>query len=86
MADIPILLVAAALVGSILNVIRGAVQPDAGEFQIKKLVGALIAAGFATLGAVVVFDVSNIGGPVQLTILGLIAGFTTDFTLSKLKQ
>lgn len=82
--DIPILLVIAALSGASLNILRGAASSD--SFSLKKTVGGLITAIIASLGAVVVFDVSALGGPIQTVLLGLLVGFTSDFTTSKLKK
>lgn len=83
--EIPILLVIAALVGATLNIIRGATKSD-DSFSLKKTIGGLITATIAALAAVIVFDVSVLGGPVQTIVLGLLVGFTADFTTSKLKK
>ena len=83
--DIPILLVIAALGGASLNILRGAANSDDG-FSLKKTIGGLITAVIASLGAVVVFDTSQLGGPVQTILLGLLVGFAADFTTSKLKK
>ncbi len=85
MVDIPILLVIAALAGAGLNVIRGVSQSDE-SFNFKKASGAAIAAIVASLATVSIFDVSVLGGPVQTVILGLLAGFGSDFTLSRLNK
>lgn len=85
MADIPILLVAAALAGAGLNVIRGKAN-SAEPFSFKKALGAGIAAGIAALATVSVFDVSTLGGPVQTVLLGILTGFSADFTLSRLNK
>lgn len=83
--DIPTLLVIAALGGASLNIVRGVANSD-GAFSLKKTVGGLITATVASLAAIVVFDVSALGGPVQTILLGLLVGFGADFTTSKLKQ
>lgn len=85
MVDIPILLVAAALLGAGLNVARGYSNSNE-SFSLKKASGAVIAAVVASLASITVFDVSTLGGPVQTVILGLLVGFGSDFTLSKLNK
>lgn len=84
--DIPILLVIAALVGATLNIIRGWSANGEQKLDVKKLSGGIIASVTAALAAVVVFDVSALGGPVQTFLLGLLVGFAADFTTSKLKK
>jgi len=85
MADVPILLVVAAIVGASLNIVRGwNATPE--PWNLSKIIGGLIAAVLGSLAVVSQIDVSAIGGPVALFILGLITGFTTDFTVSKLKK
>ena len=85
MMDIPILLLLAALAGATLNVVRGYLNTDK-AFAPKKLIGAIIAACITAIAIVSVFDVSTIGGNVQMVILGLMAGFGSDFTLSRLNK
>jgi len=85
MVDIPLLLVIAAIAGATLNVIRG-LSTSSEDFSFKKSSGAVITAVLASLAAVSVFDVNVLGGPVQTVILGLLTGFGSDFTLSKLKK
>jgi len=86
MADIPILLVIAAVAGAGLNVVRGKTSDPNSTWSAKKIVGGLIAATLGALAVVSTIDVSNIGGPVALIILGLLTGFSVDFTVSKLKK
>ena len=64
MVDIPTLLVAGALIGAGLNVIRG-VSQSSEKFNLKKASGAAIAATIAALATVSIFDVSVLGGPIQ---------------------
>ena len=85
MADIPTLLVAGALIGAGLNVIRG-VSQSSEKFNLKKASGAAIAATIAALATVSIFDVSVLGGPIQTIILGLLAGFGADYSLSRLNK
>ena len=86
MTDIPILLVVATLAGAGINVLRGALQQPKTEFSFRKLAGGLIAAIFGALAIVSTIDITNIGGPIALVILGLLTGFGSDFALSKLKK
>tara|TARA_R110000824_G_scaffold12908_3_gene56362 strand:- start:1767 stop:2081 length:315 start_codon:yes stop_codon:yes gene_type:complete len=85
MMDIPILLLLAALAGAILNVVRGYLNTEK-PFAPRKLVGAIIAACITAIALVSVFDVSTLGGPVQMVILGLMSGFGSDFALSRLNK
>lgn len=85
MVDIPVLLVVASLAGAALNVIRGYSNSD-GDFSFKKATGAVIAASLASLAAISVFDVAALGGPVQIVILGLLTGFSSDFALTRLNK
>ena len=85
MVDIPSLLVAGALLGAALNVIRGVSQSEE-KFNMKKASGAAIAATIAALATVSIFDVSTLGGPIQTITLGLLAGFGDDYSLSRLNK
>ena len=85
MADIPVLLVIAALAGAGLNVLRGYSNSE-DSFSFKKATGAAVAAVIASLATISVFDITVLGGPVQTVILGLLTGFGTDFTLSRLNK
>ena len=73
MVDIPSLLVAGALLGAALNVIRGVSQSEE-KFNMKKASGAAIAATIAALATVSIFDVSTLGGPIQTITLGFLYG------------
>lgn len=83
--DIPILLVAAALAGAGLNVIRG-VSNSSEKFSFRKATGAAVAAVIASLAAVAAFDATVLAGPVQTVLLGLLTGFSADFALSRLNK
>ncbi len=85
MADLEVVLIAAALVGAGLNVLRGTLK-DSNDFKPKLFVGALITATVAALAAVQVFDVSTLGGITQTILLGLLTGFSADVAISKLKN
>lgn len=84
-AEIPILLLAAALFGAGLNVARGYSNSDQ-PFSIKKTLGAAVAATISAFAALSLFDVATLGGPVQTFIVGALAGFTADFGLSRLNK
>ena len=86
MVDIPILLVAAVVLGAILNVIRGAAKPDSGEFSVKLLTGSLVVSVLVALGTINLINVEALGGPVVTFITGLVFGFAGDFTVTKLKN
>ena len=83
--EIPILLLVAALIGAGLNVARGYSQSEE-PFNVKKTLGAAVAATIAAFAALSVFDVSTLGGPIQTFIVGALAGFTADFSLSRLNK
>ena len=85
MVDIPSLLIAGALLGAALNVIRGVSQSEE-KFNFKKASGAAIAATVAALATVSIFDLSALGGPIQTITLGLLAGFGADYSLSRLNK
>ncbi len=85
MADIPILLVAAAILGAGLNVVRGHANDPSKQWSLKKITGGLITAVLGSLALISVLDVTNIGGPIALVVLGLITGFGADFALAKAK-
>jgi len=84
-AEIPLLLLAAALLGAGLNVLRGYSHSE-DSFSIKKASGAAVVAVITAVAAISIFDISTLGGPVQTVILGVLAGFGADFTLSKLNK
>jgi hypothetical protein len=85
MADIPILLVAAAIVGAGLNVARGALHEPKTDFSWRKALGGLIAGGIGALAAVQLIDISGIG-QVGIALIGILAGFGSDYGFSKLKK
>ena len=87
MTDIPLLLVVAAIIGALLNVIRGIGKAPTGtKLDPWQIVGAFILAVMGSISAVSLLDTSSIGGPVGLFIVGLLAGFGTDFGITKLKN
>ena len=81
-------IVAAAIVGAILNVVRGYLNDDATPkaFSARKLGGALIAAVLAGMTVATTLDIATVTNIVALIIMGVIAGFSADFALSKAKK
>jgi len=84
MVNLELVLIAAALTGASLNVLKGTINSEV--FKPKLLVGGLITASIAALAAVQVFDVTTLGGITQVVLLGLLTGFSADVTISKLKS
>ena len=85
MVELQLVLIAAAITGAALNVLRGWSKSD-DSFSLKKAVGAGITAGIAALAAVSIFDIATLGGVVQVILLGLLAGFSADVAIGKLKK
>lgn len=83
--DLEIVLIVSALAGAGLNVIRGAARSTE-DFSPRLAVGAGITAGIAALATIAIFDVSTIGGVTQAVVLGLLAGFSADQAINKLKS
>lgn len=86
MTDIPILLVIAAVIGAGLNVARGATQEPRESFSFRKTFGGLIAGIVGALAAVTALDATAYSGQVSTIIIGLLTGFGSDYTFSKLKK
>lgn len=84
MADLEVILIISALAGAGLNVIRGAAKSEE-AFSPRLAVGALITAGVAALATISIFDVSTIFTVTQAIVLGLLAGFSADQAINKLK-
>lgn len=86
MADIPILILAGSLFGAALNIIRGVSSDTSGELDYKKLLGGGVIAIVSALGAIVALDAVAITEPVTQLVVGVLVGFSADFTFSKLKK
>lgn len=84
--EIPLVLLLSAIAGAGLNVARGALQVPKADFSWRKAIGGLIGATLGAIGAVALIDPITAVGTVGLIVLGLITGFSADFTLSKLKK
>lgn len=85
MVNLELVLIASALVGAGLNVLRGW-SKSSESFDLKKTVGAAIVAVIAALGAISVFDVSTLGGYIQAILVGLLTGFSAEYAVNKLKK
>ena len=81
---IPLVLVVAVIAGAFLNVIRGVIGAD--YFDYKLFVGSLITAGFAAITTAVALDFVGVTDVLTLILLGLVAGFGSDFSISRLKR
>ena len=84
MAEIPFILVVAVLAGAFANVIRGVIGEP--KFDYRLFAGSLITASFAALSTAAVLDFAGVTDTLGLIILGLLAGFGSDFAISKLKR
>jgi len=85
MADLELVLIAAALTGAGLNILRGAAKSQE-NFSFKLFAGGLITSAVAALAAIQTFDISTLGGITQTILLGLLTGFSADVAISKLKS
>jgi hypothetical protein len=84
MVTLETILILSALGGAGLNVIRGAAKSTE-DFSPRLAVGALITAGVAALATISIFDVSSVLNTTQAIVLGLLAGFSADQAINKLK-
>lgn len=81
----PLLVVVLATVsGAILNTIRGFLGSES-TYDIKKFFGAVIVSGFAGVAIAQTIGLSGID-TLGLILIGLTAGFTVDFAVSKAKK
>jgi hypothetical protein len=76
--------VIATVSGAVLNTIRGYLGSDA-SYDIKKLLGAVIVSGFAGVAIAQTIALSGVD-LLGLVLIGLTAGFTIDFAVSKAKK
>jgi uncharacterized membrane protein len=92
MVDIPVLLILAATVGAFLNVLRGISNapkdPTTGKVVVDwlQILGGIILAVMASYASLQAIDVSKLAGPVATVVEGLLIGFATDFSVTKLKS
>ena len=81
----PLLVVVVATVtGAILNTIRGFLHSDEG-YDIKKFFGAVIVSGLAGIAIAQTIGLSGID-TLGLGLIGLTAGFSVDYAVSKAKK
>ena len=85
MVDPLLAVVLATITGSILNTVRGYLGSDAETYDIKKFFGALIVSGFAGVAIAQTITLTGID-ILGLILIGLTAGFTVDFAVSKAKK
>ena len=81
---IPLVLVVSVIAGAFLNVIRGVIGEP--SFDYKLFVGSLITAAFAAISTAVALDFVGVTDTLTLILLGLVAGFGSDFSISRLKR
>ena len=85
MVDPLLAVVIATVSGAILNTIRGFLGSSETKYDIKKCLGAVIVSGFAGLAIAQTISLSGID-TLGLVLIGLTAGFTIDFAVSKAKK
>ena len=85
MVDPILVTVGAAIVGSVLNTLRGYLHSEGQSYSAKKLGGALIISTFAAIAIAQTIAVDSVG-LIGLGLIGLTTGFATDFAVSKAKK
>jgi sensor histidine kinase regulating citrate/malate metabolism len=85
MVDPLLAVVLATVAGSVLNTIRGFLGSPEPVYDIKKFFGAVIVSGFAGLAVAQTISTSGID-VLGLVLIGLMAGFTVDFAVSRAKK
>jgi hypothetical protein len=85
MVDPLFAVVLATVSGAILNTIRGFLGSNEPRYDIKKFFGAVIVSGFAGIAIAQTISLSGID-TLGLILIGLTAGFTVDFAVSKAKK
>jgi hypothetical protein len=84
MVDPLLVVVAATVAGAVLNTVRGFLGSEE-PYDIKKFFGAVIVSGFAGLAIAQTIGLSGLD-PLGLALIGLTAGFTVDYAVSKAKK
>ena len=84
MVEALLAVVIATVAGAVLNTIRGFLGSDS-SYDIKKFFGAVIVSGFAGLAIAQTIALSGID-ILGLILIGLTAGFTVDYAVSKAKK
>jgi len=85
MVDPLLAVVLATVAGSVLNTIRGYLNADGESYNIKKFFGALIVSGFAGIAIAQTISLTGID-LLGLVLIGMTAGFTIDYAVSKAKK
>lgn len=85
MVDPLLAVVLATVSGAILNTIRGYLNAEGEAYDIKKFFGAIIVSGFAGLAIAQTITITGID-LVGLVLVGLTAGFSIDYAVSKAKK
>jgi hypothetical protein len=85
MVDPLLAVVLATCSGAILNTVRGFLGSSEPRYDIKKFFGAVIVSGFAGIAIAQTISLSGID-TLGLVLIGLTAGFTIDFAVSKAKK
>jgi ribose/xylose/arabinose/galactoside ABC-type transport system permease subunit len=81
MVDPLLVVVIATVSGAILNTIRGFLGSES-SYDIKKFFGAVIVAGIAIAQTIALSGIDLLG----LALIGLTAGFSVDYAVSKAKK
>jgi hypothetical protein len=84
MVDPLLIVVIATVSGAVLNTIRGFLKTEE-KYDIKKFFGAVIVSGFAGIAIAQTIGLSGID-TLGLALIGLTAGFSVDFAVSKAKK
>jgi hypothetical protein len=82
MVDPLLAVVIATVSGAVLNTIRGFLGSSETKYDIKKCLGAVIVSGLAIAQTISLSGIDTLG----LVLIGLTAGFTVDFAVSKAKK
>ena len=85
MVDPLIAVIIATVAGALLNTVRGYLNADGQVYDIKKFFGALIVSGFAGIAIAQTITTTGID-VVGLILVGLTAGFSIDYAVSKAKK
>ena len=82
----PLLIATISVIGgAILNTVRGFLGSSESTYDIKKFFGAVIVSAFAGIAIAQTITLSGID-ILGLVLIGLTAGFTVDFAVSKAKK
>jgi hypothetical protein len=85
MVEALLAVVIATVSGAILNTIRGFLGSADPRYDIKKFFGAIIVSGFAGVAIAQTISLSGLD-TLGLILIGLTAGFSVDYAVSKAKK